>query len=231
MSDAAPQPPPVPVEQQSLFDGLSHISMSPLTLRRTFVMLTRAHWSDPENYGPFRAKMERFVWSSDPKQQNLFIDFDYNYDPTKLDRRPAIFVGTSDFDFIKIVVDDHKKTLEDRSGQESAMGCACTIIVRHIGKTAEDSWAMGELSAAFFLGIRQMMQERAKFRSYEVIKLLASRPFEKASQQADKEFMVDLVIGVQFTAAWNTIRESHRIKTIAFKAAQEDFSVRSSVEQ
>ncbi len=69
-----------------------------------------------------------------------------------------------------------------------------------------------------------MLQERLKVSSFEVIKLMSSKPFERTSQQADQEFIVDLLMNLQYNAAWMTMREGHRIKTVTYAQSLEDFS-------
>lgn len=207
-----------------LIDAWSRIAITPITIRGIFIMMTRIHWSDSANYGPAKAKMGDFVWHKDPKQRTLHVDYDYNYDPTKLDKKPAIFVGTSDFNFLKIAVDNQRTQTEDRAGESYAKIADTNIILRHIGKTPDESLQMADLSAQFFLGMRKLVQERLKVHGFEVMQILSSKPFEKAAAQADPQFIVDLVMNLKYNAVWMIVREGHRLKTVTYKQSLDDYS-------
>lgn len=207
-----------------IVDGLSKIALNPLTIRKMFLLLLRAHYSDAENFGALKERMAQFVWSKDETAGQLYIEYDYRFDASKKDRRPAIFCGTSDFNYLATAVNNTKETLDDRSGEQSGKFISTTVIVRHVGKNAEDSLALAELTAAYFMGIRTMLQERVKVSKFDVVKLVTSRPFERTSEQQDEQFYADLIAEFSYVYIWNTIRESHRIKTIGFKSALELFS-------
>jgi hypothetical protein len=201
---------------QSLIDGLAGIAITPLTLRQIFVLLTRAHYSNPANFGAFQEKMSQFVWHQDPTRSRLFVDYDWNYDPANKDRRPAIFVGTGDVKFMKMVAGNLKEVTEDRAGSVEANLGAIRVVLRHIGATPNDSLALGEMSQQFFQLIRKLMLEKAKLHSYDVTGLLSSRPFQKGPAEADKEFVCDLTIDLLYNSVWMTLVESHPIKTVGF---------------
>lgn len=207
-----------------LLENLSKIALTPVNIRGIFIMLTRIHFSDPDNYGAMKSKLGNFVWHKDPKVKTLHVDYDYNYDPQKLDLRPAVFVGTSDINYRKVVIDNQQAQTEDRSGENFVKIGATNIIIRHIGKTPDESWALGDLSAQFFLGVRKMLQERLRVSEFEVLRLMASKPFERSTQQADQQFIVDLIMNLQYNAGWLVIREGHRIKTVTYEQSLADFS-------
>ena len=213
----------------TMLETLHRVALTPITIRRIFLLLTRIHYSDSDNYGAYKPKLEQFVWAKDDTKRKLHIDFDYDYDPLKLDKRPAIFVGTSDFDFKQVVIDNQKNQTEDRGGEEFVKQASTNIIIRHIGKTADESWSLGDLSAQYYLGIRKMLQERLKVSKLEVFKLIASKPFERTTQQADQQFIVDLLINLQYNAAWLTMREGHRIKTVTYAQSLADFALQSNM--
>lgn len=213
--------------ESTLLEQLETIALTPLTIRRIFILLTRLHYSDPDHFGNMRPKLEKFVWNSDPKLRGIHIDFDYNYDPSNVDLRPAVFIGTSDIDFRKMVVNNQHSQTDDRSGETYVKEGGTNIILRHIGKTPDESWALGDLTAQFYMGITKMLQERLKVSSFEVVKLMASKPFERKAQEADAQFIVDLIMNLQYNAAWLTTREGHRIKTVTYAQSLADFSVQA----
>ncbi len=200
-----------------LLEGLSDLILTPVSLRKIFILLTRVHYSDSEHYGELKPQFEKFIWSKEETKRTLHIDFDYNFDPAKVDRRPALFVGTSDFTFTQKVIDNMHSQTEDRAGTQYVMMTAVDVIIRHIGKTPDEALALGDMTCQFFNGMRKMLQERMKFSQVNVGKLMTSRPFDRSSNQADQQFMVDLLINLQYNSAWLTFREGHRIKTAKFE--------------
>lgn len=227
MSDELPNPPPQPLEgnpDELMLDSIGEIALSPVTVRGIFLLFTRIHWSNPDHYGSMKPKMQNMVWAKDPKVRTLIVDYDYNYDPTKMDQRPAIYVGTTDFDFRKVVVDNRRSQTDDNSGEDYGNIASTNVIIRHIGKTPDESWTMADLTAQFFLGMRKLIQERLKVHAFEASKLVASRPFERATQQADQQFIVDLILNLQYNAVWLIVREGHRLKTVTYKQSLDDYS-------
>lgn len=227
MSEELPPKAPPPLEgnpDELMLDMIGDIALNPVTVRSIFLLFTRIHWSSPDNYGQMKPKMAGMIWHREPKQRTVGVDYDYNYDPAKLDQRPAIYVGTADFDFLKIVVDNRKSQTDDNSGENYAKIASTNIIIRHIGKTPDESWQMADLTAQFFLGMRKLIQERLKVHAFEVVKMVASRPFERTSQQADQQFIVDLILNLQYNAVWLIVREGHRLKTVTYKQSLDDYS-------
>jgi hypothetical protein len=206
-----------------LIDELSRLVLTPVTIRRIFLLLTRLHYSTNENYGILKEKLKDFTWN--PKDGKLHIDYDYNYDPAQLDKRPAIFVGRDDIQYTKVVTGDHSGHSEDRSGEQFTKTAKTSVILRHIAKSPDESETLADLSSQFFMGITPMIRDslQGKILEYEVIGLKSSRPFERTSQQADQHFMSDLIIGLAYNSIWMTSFESHRIKTITFKESLAEF--------
>ena len=216
----------IPPPDQSLLDGLRDLVITPYTLRRAFLLLARFHYSDPSHYGILSKKLKNFVWSQDENKRSLRIDLDYEYDPKKKDERPAIFVGCRDINYSRIVSDNQKSQSEDLASEEYVKDGDTAIIIRHIGGTPDEAFQLSDLSAQFFLGIRKIMIEHVKLKGYEVQSQLSSRPFERASEQADQQFICDLIIAIKFNAIWNVFRESQRLKTIGWGECHASFGLK-----
>jgi hypothetical protein len=209
----------------TLLEELATVALTPVTIRKIFILLTRLHYSDPDHFGSLKPKLSKFVWNADIKLRGIHVDFDYNYDPNNTDLRPAVFVGTSDIDFQKVAVNNQQSQTDDRSGEIYVKRAGTNIILRHIGKTPDETWALADMTSQFYMGITKMLQERLKVSSFEVVKLMGSKPFERKSQEADSQFIVDLIMNLQYNAAWLTTREGHRIKTITYAQSLADFTV------
>jgi hypothetical protein len=207
-----------------LLAKLQQIALTPVTIRGIFLLLTRLHWSDPNFYGSAKSRLGTLYWAKEEKERTLLVDYDYNFDPARSDKRPAIYVGTADFDFRRAVIDNRHSQTEDRAGEQYAMLGGTNVIIRHIGSTPDESLAMADLTGQFFLGMRKLIQESLKVHSFEVVKIAASKPFERAPQAADQQFMVDLILNLQYNAVWLIWREGHRIKTVTYKQSLDELT-------
>lgn len=211
----------------NLFQALiGTVQLTPVTLRSIFLLLTRLHYSDPENYGLLKKKFANYIWSKDEKTRTLHIDFDYNYDAKNLERRPAIFVGLDDINFSKTSIGNHGSFTEDRSGESFVKTANTLIIFRHVSKSPDESLALADMTAQFYLGITPMIRDTMNTRvlQYEVTSIKSSRPFEKQSQEADQDFISDVIVAFSYNAVWLTKIESHRIKRITYEQSLAELS-------
>lgn len=205
-----------PAELTDGLAGLTNQMLNIATGRRVFLLLTRAHYSNPEHYGHLSVPLAGMKWSSG-QDCTLAVDFDYNFDPAKTDRRPAIFVGCGDLTMSKKVVDNSSKITADGAGEEFANTGSYPVIIRHIGKTPDESLLLADLTFQYFLGIRKMLKEKTGLRSFEVAGVGTSRPLERFGEKTDPTFMADVRLLVESNMSWLTIRESHVIKVFDFK--------------
>lgn len=206
-------------ENNSLIAGLGNLALTPVSLRRIFLLLTRLHFSDSKHYGDKAEPLKDFIWSADDKVRKLFIDYDYHYQPTHLEQRPAVFVGVDDLIFTRQVLDNQRENTEDRSGTNFTYKAETSIILRHISLTPDEALTLGELSVDFFAGVRKMLMETMRLQHFDVTALKSTRPFLRTEVQSDQQFSCDLIMRISFLYDWVTFRESHRIKTVSFKEA------------
>lgn len=205
-------------DNHTLLHDLFQLNLTPVSIRRIFLLLTRLHYSTSAHYGELSKLLKDYVWSADRQISSMHIDYDYNYDPSALDERPAIFVGLDDVVYNKSVLANSAGFNETRSGQHFVKLGGTKVILRHISKSPDDVLAMSDLSSQFFMGIQPMIRDalRNQVMEYEVVGLKSSRPFDGNSHAADQHFISDLIIALSYNATWLTEFESHRIKTITF---------------
>lgn len=235
MNQPPPTPPssPLPTEQvepgnpdQLLIDRLRSQIFTPRTVRSVFLMLTRLHWSDPENYGLAKVKLGKLVWHREATARTLHIDLDYNYDVNSKSPRPAIFVGTNDYLFSKVAMDNRETLSEDNADDNYIKIAATQVIVRHLGTTPDETLEMADLTSQFFLGMRKLIQERLNVYAFEVARLITARPFDRNPAQADQQFMADLIMDLQYSQAWTITREGHRLKRVTVQQVMQEFEAR-----
>ncbi len=203
----------------ALLEGLAELRIGPVSLRRIFLLLTRLHYSTPNNYGAYKEVLDTLVWSQDDLKRKLHIDYDYHYLPSKLEQRPAIFVGTDDIKLERLVQDNYRENVSDNSGTMSSMKAGSAVIIRHISMTPDESLALVELSSDFYAGIRQLLKERLKLHSFDIGAIRTAKPFSRSPEQPDQMFACDLIMPISWIWDWTTTREGHRIKTIGFTEA------------
>lgn len=197
-------------------DQLSHQMLNIAMARRVFLLLTRAHFSDPSHYGHLAGPLNQCRWSADSAVCTLPVEYDFDYDPAKTDRRPAVFVGCGDVTMSRKVIDNSSKVTADGKGEEFANVGSYPVIIRHIGKTPDESLLLADLSFQFFLGIRKLMKEKAQLRLFEVAGVNTTRPFERTGEKTDKTFIADVKLLVECNMSWLIVRESHVIKRFGF---------------
>lgn len=216
-------PTEVKPEQLSL-EGLSYQMLNIAMARRVFLLLTRAHFSNPDHYGHLSVPLAECRWTNDPKTCTLPVEYDYNYDPKQMERRPAIFVGCGDMVMQRKVLDNSARVTADGRGEEFASVGSYPVIIRHIGKTPDESLLLADLTFQFYLGIRKLLKEKAQLQSFEVMRVGTTRPFERTAEKTDATFMADLTLKVETNMTWLSVRESHVIKSTSFRLIDQQFS-------
>lgn len=227
-----PEPPARPltdadeqIRKADVFTGFGHQIVTPITTRRMYLLLTRSHYSDSAHFGQWKEKLDNYVWSKHPKLSKIDIQLDFQYQAKRQDERPAIFVGCDDFIYHPTVVDNFKNMSPDNSGTGYVTIGETNVIIRHIAASPDEAMTLCEVTAQFFLGIRPLMQQKVRYRSYNVKAQKTSRPFERAVVDPDQQFISDLLINITFNALWLSVQESHRIKTINFESSLSAFGL------
>ena len=206
------------IDNREFFRAIDRIHLTPVTIRRIFLLLVRLHYSNSSNYGPMAKQMAPYIWSADPNKCAVQIDYDYNYDAANMDKKPAIFVGLDDVEYKRVVLENHAKFTYDLAGQHLIKTASTKIIVRHIGSSPDEALTLENLTCQFLLGIQPIIRDTLpQVLEYDVVGSKSSRPFEKNSQQAQQRFISDTIVAFSYNSAWMVEFESHRIKTISWQ--------------
>lgn len=198
-------------------DKLTNQMLNIAMARRVFLLLTRAHYSSASHYGHLAGPLSNCIWSADPALCTLQVDYDYNYDPTKTDRRPAVFVGCGDLIMQRKVIDNSSRVTDDGRGEEFVNVGGYPVIIRHIGKTPDESLLLADLTFQFYLGIRKLLKHKAQLRMFDIAGVSTTRPFERTGEKVDPTFMADVKLSVECNMSWLTVTESHVIKSTNFE--------------
>lgn len=195
--------------EEEFFETLK-LPLSPVTLRRIFLLMMRLHFSDPANYGGLRPMLGDLRYREE--NSDLSVELLSVFDPKNTDAAPGVYVGFQPFVFHKTGVNNYVGSSDDTSAQYFNMKCTTGLIVKHTAKTADLSSLLGEASAAFLFGLRPMLMARLCLLQFDIETLSDVKQKEKAPERV---FESDLICTLAFNYAMTTNIESHRIKKIA----------------
>lgn len=187
--------------------------LTPVRLRRIFLMLARHHFSDSSNY--IESDIDSLVYNDDSKISTLDVDLDFTYNSEEIGKKPAIFVGTSPFVFQKQVVDDYSEVSEDRSIIASTTQCSTSLSIRHITTAADLSLCLASQTANYFGSIRPyVLSEIPGSLQFEMSQLTSPAMVEDTKIRV---FQSNVEIKLAFNTIWMSYIESLRIKNIMVK--------------
>jgi len=187
--------------------------LDPVRMRRIFLMLARYHFSEPSNY--IDPELVPIIYNDDSQKSTLDVDLDFTYNSEEIGRKPAIYIGTSPFQFEKQVVDNLNEVSEDRSIISTTTQCSTSISIRHITTAADLSLSLATQSIGFFGNIRPyVMSEIPGILAYEVSQLTSPAMVEDTKIRV---FQSNVELKLAFNTIWLTYIESLRIKSIMFE--------------
>lgn len=205
---------PTPIAFSQLEDNLKKIcrwEKDPVSLRGLFTELTRLHYSDPRNISTLDIpQLRNYIWDTDEHKSRIFIDVTGQFNTTILEKRPAIFVGSTDFDFIRSGIDngvqnDLETGLEDRATEINT-----TMLFYHVATTEDEVLALARITAAYYLHFAEKFRKELKFHLVQVLKL--GKP---AILYESREHWVSVVsVVLKYFEAWQIADSSHKLKNI-----------------
>lgn len=188
--------------------------ISPITLRRAFLLSLRTHYSDPAHFGHYQALVGGLCYADGPDSV-MDIELMHVYDPAKLNSRPAIYLGFRPQTYQRLSGDGgYAGTSDDGASSTYLMSTTGQMLVRHVAPVADMALLMGEISAEFFFGMRPLFMQQLCLRQFDLASLSDPRVVEKAP---DRMIFVDLVCTLNYTTQITTSIESHRLKKVVFE--------------
>ena len=186
--------------------------LDPVRLRRIFLMLTREHFSNPENY--LNESLKPIVYNDSSDQSSLDIDLDFIYDADEIGKKPAIYIGTTPFNFKKQVINNASASSDDNSVEFYTTECTTAINIRHITTAADLSLQLATQSVNFFGCLRaHLMSMIPGILQYEIAQLTPPALIE---QSKIRVFQSNITINFAFNSLWASSIEGHRLKRIIF---------------
>lgn len=186
-------------------------------LRTIFLLLTRAHYSDPKNFGYLEEQMKCFTWNPNHAESQLEIDPTYNYDINRDNRKPGIYVGLDQpSQFKKLDLVSKQANLTDNSGYFNGHLLTTAVGILHVFETADQALLAADCTASFFIGIKESLRNRLNLNSFEPISISAPVLVEK---NPERFFRVDVTFALAFNYNVLVNIESHRLKKFAIEFA------------
>ncbi len=189
-------------------------------LRTTFLLLTRAHFSDPKNYGYLEKKLSCFVYDTDAAASTLSVELSQEYDVNKASKRPAVFVGLDQaFQFAKVSNDMKHSNFEDNSGESRGFIVNTALSIIHVAETIDQALLLADSSASFYIGITDAIKGQLELMSFMPATISPPALIEKGQERG---FRVDVTFSLSFNYVVNANIESHRLKKFAIELAAEE---------
>jgi hypothetical protein len=184
-------------------------------LRTTFLLLTRAHYSDSKNFGYLEEQLKCMVWDPDHSRSPLEIDPSYQYDINRDNRKPGIYVGVDQpFQFSKIDLSSRQSSIPDNSGFFSGQLVRSAVSFIHVFESPDQALLAADCTTSFFVGIKDSLRNKLNLSSFEPISMTAPALIEKAPERF---FRVDSTFGISFNYSVLVNIESHRLKKFAIE--------------
>lgn len=192
----------------------------PLTmarLRSVILLITRAHYGDPDNFGPLKDDLKCLKYDPENKEKGTMgIELGSVVDvKTAGILPPGIYI---DFDgkctWEKKVLNNLAGSSADNSVSNYAWLNRANIIVSHFSDSIDLSLTMAESTTSLFLGLRPHLMHMLDLNLLEVESLTFPKPSEK---DVERYFQVDLNLSIVFNFNMSVNLESHRLKKFALE--------------
>lgn len=184
-------------------------------LRTIFLLMTRAHYSDPKNFGYLEEQLKCMVWTPEHSKSALEIDPSYQYDINRDNRKPGIYVGVDQpCQFSKIDLNARQGNIPDNSGFFSGQLLRTAISFIHVFESADQALLAADCTTSFFVGIKESLRNKLNLSSFEPISISPPALIEKTPERF---FRVDATFGISFNYSVLVNIESHRLKKFAIE--------------
>lgn len=143
-------------------------SLDQVTLRKVFLLATRALYSSSDNYGDLADTLKNFIYSEDLEKQTLPVDLDFNYNPTVLTARRAIYVGLEDIEFTPRFINSESRGSEDNASVVFTQSATTALVVRAVSPEADEALYLTTLAGAYYTGMRPMIMKQLQLARFDL---------------------------------------------------------------
>jgi hypothetical protein len=202
------------LDAKSILEKLGYNELSPLELRRIFLLLSRSCFSKVENYNElsgYELTDPPVTYSQDKYAKKINVELEYVYDPEEVNARPSVFVGLGDVQYERQVMGDIMGSSDDHSTTYYAGQSQTQLTVKHISTSPDLCYAMADQTVKFYLAIKPMLEGLPGFADMRLGTISKVRMIDP---DKEKNFQVDVIFPIVFMFAWTTRTEDQRLKEI-----------------
>lgn len=213
-----PYPHFLPDIWRELQDCAAKSPLTPVLLRRFFLLMLRAHFSDPANYGPeIEDDLKCVYWTPDPNDRT--IDIDVAGSDKGESRNPQIWIRLGNFQFKRQGFDSkHHDYGDDNASEVTILGCSCQLLIGHEGRTVDIAYNLAWSTLCFLLGFRDSIKDMLGGEYAGFIPEILGEPNMLEAAPKDR-IRVDVGARLDINIAVVTTVESHRLKIVALTPA------------
>ena len=175
-----------------------------------FLLLTRGHWSSPNNHGPdLEDSLSCLTWNPDKKLSKLSVELD-GTDAAKSANDAAIFIKVGNFRFEKITFGARQDISDDNATVVYAYPTKCQVLFIHEHESQDVAFDMAWSTFAFLSGYAEAVTDIIGQEAHIKPEVIGSPNL--AEQGPDDRYRVDFGMELEVSICVSTTVESHRLK-------------------
>jgi hypothetical protein len=199
--------------EKEFFDCLK-LPLTPITLRRVFLLLLQSHLSNPDHYGDLKEQTGCLYYDRDnPAKSPLNVELGWIQDPkAETSYTNGVFVALGEIGFEKVALDNLAGEVEDGSGIHRVQIASTKLVVQHIMPSADQAYNLAIITSSFLSAIARMLIERVGLMRFDLQQISTPREVKKAPERF---LSCDVTFDLSYPNKFTTKLEGHRIKTFA----------------
>jgi len=207
------------LDEANILSKLGYEDLSPVDLRRIFLLLSRTCFSKVENYNNQDAAEIKddppLIYSDDKYEKKIDVNLDFIYDPEEVGVRPGVFVGLGPIQFERQVIDDFAGRSDDNSTRYFANISNTSLIIRHISTSPDLCYTLANITSGFYLGMIGLMKDSLPgLGDFHISSISNIQPVDP---DRERQFKVDVTFSMSYMFAWTNYLEGHRLKEITLE--------------
>lgn len=183
----------------------------PSSLRRFFLLMLRAHWSDASNFGPdLEDSLGCLTWSPDESERQLEIELAGSILPGT--RSHLLWVSLNNFRFRRLAFGHRSDDFEpDNATERYVIAGSCQLLLSHEAPSADQAFDMAWTTLCFLLGFHESILDALGGEGASFTPELLGEPQLKEPSPKTR-IRVDVGCRLDINLAVATTLESHRLK-------------------
>lgn len=190
-------------------------ALDPVVLQRIFLILVRAHYSDPNHFGSASKVMEDYRYAPEPEKNRINIIEAPEYGTRDTDFYPAITINCGGAKFEKHVIGDMDPA-ENRYGYKANS----QIDITHYAHSAREALTLGNFTTGYIIGY-QRFYLRQIGASRLVPGALSPAQLVKGNDTADQVYSSTFSFAIDYDYSWTATIEAHLISGMSLQVAEQ----------